>query len=289
MTDSLPPTQIPTIDPAILKRIPLFSYMPDEAIIGIRSIMDQIEYAPGTAILQQGEQGELFFVVVAGHVQFVVLDARGQPIVVDEVGPGGYFGELSMLTGEARSARVVAVDRVITLALDRAEFFAFLQQHPAAALEVLKTLGHRLHRVDALLRSSVSRNVNAIADEHLTVGQRIADRFAATMGSWPFIIIQSIFLVIWVALNVVAWGRSWDPYPFILLNLVLSFQAAYSAPIIMMSQNRQSDKDRLTADIDHQVNTKAEFEIGLLLQRIEHIDRRLRTASRDQPSTDPQP
>ena len=234
--------------------------------------MDTHTYRPKEVITQRGELGDYFFVVVQGHVQFSMLDASGNELVVDEVGPGGFFGELSMLTGEPRSTRVQALDTVTTVALDRAEFFSFLEAHPAAAIDVLKTLGQRLRHTDALLCQSVSRNVNVIADERLTFGQRIADGFAALMGSWPFIIVQSIILVTWVTLNITAWIHHWDPYPFILLNLVLSFQAAYAAPIIMMSQNRQADKDRLAADIDHQINTKAELEIGLVLRRLENLE-----------------
>jgi uncharacterized membrane protein len=101
-----------------------------------------------------------------------------------------------------------------------------------------------------------------------TLGERIADQVAATMGSWRFIIIQSIILACWVVLNVVGFIRHWDPYPFILLNLVLSFQAAYAAPIIMMSQNRQADIDRQDAKHDYEVNAKAELEIELLQDKI---------------------
>ncbi len=114
-------------------------------------------------------------------------------------------------------------------------------------------------------------NVNVLHDEkHLSLGNRVADRFAAIAGSWRFIITQSIILVIWIALNVFAWVQHWDPYPFILLNLALSFQAAYAAPIIMMSQNRQATKDRITADADYQVNQKAEDEIKLILNHLEY-------------------
>jgi uncharacterized membrane protein len=100
----------------------------------------------------------------------------------------------------------------------------------------------------------------------------VADTVADTIGSWPFIITQSIILAIWIILNVSAWINHWDPYPFILLNLMLSFQAAYAGPVIMMSQNRQSAKDRLAAEIDHQVNTKAELGVGLLLKRLDDLE-----------------
>ena len=105
----------------------------------------------------------------------------------------------------------------------------------------------------------------------LTSGQRIADIVAATMGSWTFIIVQSVILMFWVALNVTAYVQRWDPYPFILLNLALSFQAAYAAPVIMMSQNRQQEIDRKSAENDHQINIKAELEIELLHQKIDQL------------------
>ena len=103
-------------------------------------------------------------------------------------------------------------------------------------------------------------------------GDRAADLFANAVGSWKFIIIQSVLLAIWITLNVIAWIRHWDPYPFILLNLALSFQAAYAAPIIMMSQNRQASKDRLMAEHDYEINTKAEEELKSVMQHLEAQD-----------------
>jgi len=108
----------------------------------------------------------------------------------------------------------------------------------------------------------------------LTPGQRIADFVAATMGSWRFIIIQTTILIFWIALNVTAYVERWDPYPFILLNLALSFQAAYAAPFIMMSQNRQQDVDRVEAAADYQINIKAELEIELLHQKLDELRER---------------
>ena len=107
--------------------------------------------------------------------------------------------------------------------------------------------------------------------DQLTLGQKVADKVAATMGSWPFIIVQSGILLVWIVLNVTAFVEKWDPYPFILLNLALSFQAAYAAPFIMMSQNRQQDIDRKEAESDHQVNINAELEIELLHEKIDEL------------------
>lgn len=111
-------------------------------------------------------------------------------------------------------------------------------------------------------------NVNKLFEQQLSSGQKAADRVAAVVGSWPFIIIQSSLLVIWVILNITALIQHWDPYPFILMNLVLSLQAAFTAPIIMMSQNRQAEKDRLEARNDFAINQKAEEEIRAILEHL---------------------
>ena len=128
------------------------------------------------------------------------------------------------------------------------------------------------------------KNVNEVALQTMTFGQRVADRVAVSVGSWPFIIIQSVLLCIWMGFNVYlaimehthpGFLKAWDPYPFILLNLVLSFQAAYTGPVVMMSQNRQTEKDRLMAESDFEVNKKAEEEIEVIMKHLVHQDRLL--------------
>lgn len=256
----------------LLRQIPLFTGMDDEELKGIRSLMSAHEFLPGQVIIRQGERGDHFYIILEGEVQFLTQDGSGNELILDEEGAGGFFGELSMLTGEPRQMRVRAKSKVATLALERDEFHSFILKHPHAGIDVLTALGKRLYQTDKMLRQSIVRNVNEVHDEELGFGQRIADGFAAVMGSWPFIIVQSCLLLLWVGLNVTGWVYSWDPYPFILLNLALSFQAAYAAPIIMMSQNRQSDKDRLAAEIDHEVNVKAEVQVRMLMRRLDDLE-----------------
>jgi len=260
-------------DIELLRQVPLFSALSEAELVALREIMAPVRFEPDAVIIREGEVGDKFYVVTEGSVQFLCEDAEGAELLLDEAGPAGFFGELSMLTGEPRAARVRAVEHVTVLALERDEFLEFLKQHPETAIEVVKVLGRRLHRVDELLRGSVSRNANEVEEDRLTFGARIADRFASVMGSWRFIIIQSCLLVTWVTLNAIAWVYRWDPYPFILLNLALSFQAAYSAPIIMMSQNRAAEKDRLAAEIDHQVNLHADFKIASVMRRLEELEK----------------
>jgi uncharacterized membrane protein len=145
-------------------------------------------------------------------------------------------------------------------------------------MQDLAKIQHELHDHEVkllkelrLIRRGLRRATEGRPKTDLTTGQKIADAVAATMGSWPFIIVQTTILAFWIAANVTAWINHWDPYPFILLNLALSFQAAYAAPFIMMAQNRQQDIDRMAAETDHQVNVKAELEIELLHQKIDEL------------------
>jgi uncharacterized membrane protein len=140
-----------------------------------------------------------------------------------------------------------------------------------AALEIHETEERLLTELRNLRKGLRKGGKVAKPADDLTMGQRIADQVASTMGSWPFIIIQSLILFVWIVLNVTAFINKWDPYPFILLNLALSFQAAYAAPFIMMSQNRQQDIDRKEAENDHQINVKAELEIELLHEKIDAL------------------
>ena len=126
------------------------------------------------------------------------------------------------------------------------------------------------------------RNVIAEHEEQLGLGQRVADRVALMVGSWTFILVQSGIFLIWVAINIYlviaeikqpGSLKAWDPYPFILLNLILSFQAAYTGPVVMMSQNRQTEKDRLMAQHDYEINLKSEEELEVVMDHLEHQDR----------------
>jgi uncharacterized membrane protein len=147
-------------------------------------------------------------------------------------------------------------------------------------MEEIIHLKYQLHEAEKRLLAELrtlrrgirkSSDRASVAAAQLTLGQRIADTVAATMGSWTFIIIQSAILMVWIILNVTAYVQEWDPYPFILLNLALSFQAAYAAPFIMMTQNRQQDIDRRAAETDHKINIKAELEIELLHQKLDQL------------------
>src|ERR1700748_962097 len=147
-------------------------------------------------------------------------------------------------------------------------------------MKTLSEITHQIHESERQLLSKLraTRRAGRTAPtpvapglRSLTFGQKVADKVAATIGSWTFISLQSIILLVWIVLNITAYVKNWDPYPFILLNLALSFQAAYAAPFIMMSQNRQQDIDRLAAESAYKINIKAELEIELLHQKFDQL------------------
>ena len=183
-------------DVQALKLVHLFSTMDDQEITGIRAIMNDNHFAPGQTIVHEGEATGDFHVIVGGSVEFLISDSTGAEMILDNASIGGFFGELSMLTGEPRLVRVRATEPVHTLSFDRSQFHEFILKHPHAGIDVLTALSHRLYRTDKLLRQSVSRNVNVVDEQTQTLGQKIADKFAGIMGSWNFIIIQSTILAV---------------------------------------------------------------------------------------------
>ena len=148
-----------------------------------------------------------------------------------------------------------------------------MTEHSPLSVEEQRLLQHlRSHR--RRHRAQRQPTLEVMPASTLTWGQRFADKVAATVGSWRFILLQSALIVSWIAWNSQGPNQAWDPYPFILLNLVLSFQAAYTAPAIMMSQNRLSEVDRLRSTNDYEINVKAELEIELLHEKIDILKER---------------
>jgi CRP/FNR family transcriptional regulator, cyclic AMP receptor protein len=248
----------------LLANIPLFESLTQEDLNGLTIRLEEGDYAPGDTIFRQGDKGSSLFIIEEGAVEIAFGEGAAN-IVLTTLFNGQYFGELSLFDGAPRSATARAVKPTHVIRLDRDDLVDFVHKNPAAALRIIEVMGDRLRQTNELMSRQVSRNVLQEQEERLTFGQRIADRVAAFGGSWPFIILFSIFMTIWMAINV-AQMANFDPYPFILLNLALSSVAALQAPIIMMSQNRQSAKDKLLAENDYQVNLKAEMEIAALLR-----------------------
>ncbi len=260
----------------MIAEVPIFGLLDDEEREALAQLMGSREFKQHEMVFHYGDPGGELFILRTGRVELFVESTEGNKLVLSENEPGDVIGELSFLDGGPRTATAIAREDTQMLVLDRERLLDFIDMHPHAAMDVLTVIGRRLRATDELLRTQVSRNPNVEEQELLTFGQRVADKVASFGGSWVFIISFAVVLIVWVLLNSSALlARHFDPYPYILLNLVLSMLAAIQAPVIMMSQNRQAAKDRLKSDLDFEVNLKAEMEVAHLHRKIDHIYERL--------------
>ncbi|MBV9007631.1 MAG: DUF1003 domain-containing protein [Verrucomicrobia bacterium] len=174
---------------------------------------------------------------------------------------------MAMLDGHGRSADAAVTEPAQLAVLTRNNFVAFIRSDAAIAVRMMSAMTHRLRRTDELLRHRISRNVNEEDARNMTFADKAADKIARFGGSWKFIILSLVMLIVWMVVNTLMLrAQPFDPFPFVLLNLVLGVMAALQAPIIMMSQNREAKKDRLRADLDYQVNLKNEMLLGEILR-----------------------
>ena len=256
-------------DAELLKEIPLFQNMDDEERAAVAALTEEASFSPGQQLFHEKDLGGICYVIRSGRVELSVKDETGDKLVVDVLEKGELCGELGLFDGGTRSATGIALENTETLILERAEFLDFLLRNPHAALDVLAALAKRIRRADQLLKHRV-QNPNELIEGEETFGNRIADAVAAFGGSWRFIIFFLTGMLIWIAYNSIT-GKHFDPFPFILLNLILSMLAALQAPVIMMSQNRQDAKDRIRSEADYQVNVRAEVEIAELHEKLDRL------------------
>jgi len=254
---------------AFLRELALFQTMDESERTALAALMDQARFDTGQQIFHERDPGGICYLIRSGRVELSITDESGAKVVVDVLEPGEMFGELSLLDGGNRSTSAVALTAVETLLLERDDFLGFLRKQPHAALDLLGALAKRIRRADYLLKQRV-QDPNKIIEERVTFGERVADAVAAFGGSWRFILMFLGGMSIWILLNL-SMGLHFDPYPFILLNLMLSMLAALQAPVIMMSQNRQDAKDRIRSEADYRVNVKAEVEIAELHEKLDQL------------------
>jgi len=255
-------------DPQELRHVPLFALLDDEEAAVLASQVELRRFAPRQRIYKMGDPANQAYVVMSGTVQVTTVDEDHQEVLVDEPGHGQFFGFASMLEQTPHQTNAMAMDETVCLEVDRNDIAILLQRKPMAGMDMLTVLGRQFHASQQLVRLRASRNANEMIEQESTFGNRIADTVARFGGSWTFIILFLVVLVIYSGINVALANKAWDPYPFILLNLFLSMLAAIQAPVIMMSQNRQDTKDRLRSELDFDVNRRAESEIQALSRKL---------------------
>jgi uncharacterized membrane protein len=259
----------------LLKAIPLFESLETDDLSALANRLRESSVAAGHTVFAQGDEGDAMYVIVDGAVDIVAGSGK-QKVILTSLFKQQYFGELSLLDGAPRSATAVASRDTQLLALDRDDFVEFIKNRPEAALSIMHEVGERIRATNEAMTRTVTRNVLEEEDRKLTMGERVADMVAVFGGSWPFIFIFGGFMAVWMLWNSLLHAPlAFDPLPFMFLNLFLSTLAALQAPIIMMSQNRQSTKDKALAVNDFQVNLKNEVSIDKILRSQSEVLQRL--------------
>src|SRR5258708_16799853 len=231
--------------PESLQNVPLFALLDDDEAAILASQVELKKFAARERIYKLGDTEGHAYVMVSGRVRVTTVDEDHQEVVVDEPSHGEFFGFASMLEQTPHQTNAIALEETECLEVDRHDIMVLLQKMPHAGMDMLTVLGRQFHSAQQLVRVRANRNPNELIEKKATFGERIADSVAGFGGSWTFILTFLTILVFYSALSILMGRQSWDPYPFILLNLFLSMLAALQAPVIMMSQNRHDTKDRL--------------------------------------------
>jgi CRP/FNR family cyclic AMP-dependent transcriptional regulator len=256
-----------------LRSVPLFAGLDDDAARELRDLL-KIREVPGeTPLFGLGDSGDAMYLIDSGRVRISVHDSFGHSVTLAELGGGDFFGEMAILDGKARSADATVIEDARLAILARKDFIAFVRRNPDVALKMLSAITNRLRDTDEMLRQRVSRNANVEEEARLTTGDRLANQIAEFGGSWKFLAVLMVLLILWMIINTYVIPKfDIDPYPYQLLGLVLGIIAGVQAPIIMMSQNRQGEKDRLRADLDFQINLKNEISLAEILRRLDVLE-----------------
>jgi uncharacterized membrane protein len=262
-----------------LRHVPLFESLDNEAAHELCELFESLDSKSGTVLFRAGDEGDAMYIIEEGQVRICVRAKDGHEVTLTELHRGDFFGEMALLDGKARSADARVAEDARLAVLSREHFLSFVRGNPNVALEMLTELTNRLRHTDELLRHTATRNVNVEEAAQLTLADRAADLIAEFGGSWKFILAAVFLFNVWVWINTwLAWmGKiAFDPYPFLLLSTAINMLSVLQAPIILMSQNRQSHKDRLRAEIDYQVNLKNELALNEILERLRALEHKYR-------------
>ncbi len=261
--------------------LPLYQNLAPAQIAQLNELLEDVTYKTDETIFHQHDPGDAAYIIRTGAVRIWTHDEDAKEVTLAKLGPGDFFGELAALDGGPRSASASAAADTTLGRLSKARMHKFLLAQPSAALVMIQEIGRRLRQTNKLVSQRITRNINDEMDEQMTFGQKVADKVASFGGSWSFIFLFVGVLLTWIGINVfLVWRHSgypfngegsFDPYPFIALNLILSMTAAFQAPIIMMSQNRSGEKDRLAAENDFRINLKSELMLEELTRRMERL------------------
>ena len=251
----------------------LFEHLTDDDRSALAEVVDAHQLTRDTVLFRGGDPGDSLYVVRDGEIELFIKDTAGQKIVLHVAREGDIFGELALLDSGARTATAIALEDTELLELDRGDLLLLFKRTPSVGLSFMAAMGHMTRQADELLRTRVSRNANEEADENLTPLQRVADWIAWFSGSMQFLALNLAWFLVWITINVGNVGLPhFDPFPFGLLTMIVSLEAIFLSCFVLISQNRQSEKDHVRSDIEYDVNIKAELEVAHLHEKTDALN-----------------
>ena len=256
---------------SLLAEVPLFQLLDADERSALAKLMEHARFPAGHRIFQEGEPGDRMYVICSGVVELATTDKLGQKLILATAGRGDLFGELALLDHGGRTARATVLEESELLVLDRATLIDFIRRRPDAALDMMAVMSGRMRATTSRLRQMATRNANEEMETKVTALERITDAIAAFSGSLAFLALHALWFLAWIALNTIPGMPSFDPFPFGLLTMCVSLEAIFLSVIVLLSQNRQSVKDRIRADVDYEVNLKAELEVSHLHEKIDQL------------------
>jgi uncharacterized membrane protein len=264
-----------SVDEAALEGVEFFELLDVEDRRALAEVVDIVGLRADETLFRAGEPGESLYLVRAGEVELSIQDNVGQKITLDTARPGDFFGEIALLDAGPRTATAVALAETELIELDRDDLLLLFSRKPDAALHMLAAMGRMTRKADTLLRTRVARNVNEEVEERLTPLQRISDWLAWFSGSMLFLFLHAVWFGTWIVLNVgllnIPGLSGFDPYPFGLLTMIVSLEAIFLSTFVLISANRQAEKDKVRADIEYEINVKAELEVAHLHDKADHL------------------
>jgi CRP/FNR family transcriptional regulator, cyclic AMP receptor protein len=260
------------IDHHLLEDIEFFELHDEEDRKSIARVLDQIHLNAGARLFERGDRGSELYIVHSGKVELSIQDLAGEKIVLTVAERGDFFGELSLLDSHPRTATAKALEDTELIVLNRDNLLIFFKKKPDAALDMIAAMGAMIRKADDILRTRVSRNVNEEVEEKLTMIERAADWIAWFSGSMAFLTMNTAWFIAWIVVNSFDVGiQQFDPYPFGLLTMIVSLEAIFLSIFVLISQNRQAQKDRVRSNIDYEVNVKAEMEVAFLHEKTDRL------------------
>ena len=256
----------------MIQGVEVFKLLHEDGQKTLAEIVDVKDLSAGETLFHAGDPGEEMYIVHTGEIEIYIKDTAGQKIVVSVPRQGEWFGELALLDRAPRTATAVALKNAQLLVLDREDLEFIFTKNPQTALHLLAAMSRMMRQADELLRQRVSRNANEEVEIISTPIQKVADALAWFSGSMLFLILHIAWFAIWLGLNLtLPEAHRFDPFPFGFLTLVVSLEAIFLSCFVLISSNRQAEKDKVRTDIEYDVNIKAELEIAHLHEKTDRI------------------